>query len=338
MAFAVSPLVCTKSMPVHCFPSARSKRFIVGSLTLLRRPLSFPVLVYPRGRDLSSAIVAASSRKKKKKQNLPQNHVKVEDEEEDAFELLFKQLEEDLKDDDTSFNDSDDEVTEEEVTEEDLVKLEQELADALGEDDEEMFNSASSDTKVDGDANEEEDNDDDDYKGDGRRVNLRSWQLRKLAKALKVGRRKTSIKRLAAELLLDRAIVLELLREPPPNLLMMSLSLPDEPTAPIVESEAKPSETVLEEIHTDHEELGSESNVPVHVMQRRWSAQKRLKRSHVDTLERIYRRTKRPTNTMISSIVHVTNLPRSRVVKWFEDKRAEDGVGEDRVPYRRSVA
>ncbi|KAK4277153.1 hypothetical protein QN277_015194 [Acacia crassicarpa] len=335
MAFAVSPLVCTKSMPVHCFPSARSKRFIVGSLTLLRRPLSFPVLVYPRGRDLSSAIVAASSRKKKKKQNLPQNHVKVEDEEEDAFELLFKQLEEDLKNDDTPFNDSDNEITEE-----DLVKLEQELSDAVGEDDEEMFFSASSDTKIDDDDNEEEEegDDDDDYKGDGRQVNLRSWQLRKLAKVLKTGRRKTSIKSLAAELFLDRAIVLELLREPPPNLLMMSLSLPDEPTAPVVESEAKPSETVLEEIRTDHEELGPESNVPVHVMQRRWSAQKRLKRSHVDTLERIYRRTKRPTNTMISSIVHVTNLPRSRVVKWFEDKRAEDGVSEDRVPYRRSVA
>lgn len=42
-------------------------------------------------------------------------------------------------------------------------------------------------------------------------------------------------------------------------------------------------------------------------------------------------------NAMISSIVHVTNIPRRRVVKWFEDKRAEDGVPDDRVPFQRVV-
>lgn len=138
-------------------------------------------------------------------QKLSQNHVKVEDEEEDAFELLFKQLEEDLKNDDLSFSDGDDEITEE-----DLVKLEQELADALREDDEETFNAVLSDTETDtitedgvlndtetgGDSNEEEEDADvdaDDREGDARLVNLRSWQLRKLAKALKAGRRKTSV-------------------------------------------------------------------------------------------------------------------------------------------------
>lgn len=43
-------------------------------------------------------------------------------------------------------------------------------------------------------------------------------------------------------------------------------------------------------------------------------------------------------NAMISSIVHVTNIPRRRVVKWFEDKRAEEGVPGHRVPYQRSVS
>lgn len=42
-------------------------------------------------------------------------------------------------------------------------------------------------------------------------------------------------------------------------------------------------------------------------------------------------------NTMISSIVQVTNLPRKRVVKWFEDKRAEDGVPANRLPFQRSA-
>lgn len=39
---------------------------------------------------------------------------------------------------------------------------------------------------------------------------------------------------------------------------------------------------------------------------------------------------------MVSGIVQVTNLPRKRIVKWFEDRRAEDGVPESRVPYQRS--
>lgn len=41
-------------------------------------------------------------------------------------------------------------------------------------------------------------------------------------------------------------------------------------------------------------------------------------------------------NAMVSSIVQVTNLPRKRIVKWFEDRRAEDGVPQNRVPYQRS--
>lgn len=42
-------------------------------------------------------------------------------------------------------------------------------------------------------------------------------------------------------------------------------------------------------------------------------------------------------NAMISSIVQVTNLPRKRIVKWFEDRRTEDGVPKQRVPYQRPV-
>lgn len=41
-------------------------------------------------------------------------------------------------------------------------------------------------------------------------------------------------------------------------------------------------------------------------------------------------------NAMISSIVQVTNLPRKRIVKWFEDKRVEDGVPDPRLPFDRS--
>lgn len=109
------------------------------------------------------------------------------------------------------------------------------------------------------------------------------------------------IKNLAADLCLDRALVLELLRNPPPNLLMMSLSLPDEPTATVTSLETKSREIVHEETSMDHAESGPKAKVPVHAMQHRWSAQKRLKKSQVYTMEKVYRRTKRPT---VSKVCH----------------------------------
>lgn len=114
------------------------------------------------------------------------------------------------------------------------------------------------------------------------------------------------IKNLAAELCLDRALVLQMLRDPPPNLLMLSAALPDEP-AP---KKSVPEETIMEttvetvvettvetvvETTTDAAEVETAVKVPIHVRQQKFAAQKRLKKVHLDTLERVYRRTKRPT-------------------------------------------
>nr|GMD92395.1 protein OVEREXPRESSOR OF CATIONIC PEROXIDASE 3 [Ipomoea batatas] len=172
-------------------------------------------------------------------------------------------------------------------------------------------------------------------------VRLRNWQLKRLAYALKDGRRKTSIKNLAADVCLDRAVVLELLRDPPPHLLLLSAALPDKPISTISEPPSIPLETVPLEEATDDAETKTTVEMPVHVRQRNWAAKKRIKKKQLETLELVYRRSQRPTNAMISSIVHVTNLPHKRVVKWFEDKRAEDGVPDNHIPklpYRRSAA
>lgn len=114
------------------------------------------------------------------------------------------------------------------------------------------------------------------------------------------------IKNLAAELCLDRALVLQMLRDPPPNLLMLSAALPDEPA----KKKSVPEETIMEttvetvvettvetvvEITTDAAEVETAVKVPIHVRQQKFAAQKRLKKVHLDTLERVYRRTKRPT-------------------------------------------
>ncbi|KAL5190054.1 Protein OVEREXPRESSOR OF CATIONIC PEROXIDASE 3 [Glycine soja] len=313
----------------QCLWCARSDPFL--TLPFQRKPLLCSVFLSSRPRNLCSSIVAAAS-KNKNKQKKSRDHVTKDDEDGvDAFELLFKQLEEDLKRGDLSDDDGEDEISEE-----DMALLERELENALGDFDGELLNSDVIDIETGGDPENDDDIEDG---GDERSLNLRNWQLKKLARALKAGRRKTSIKNLAADLCLDRALVLQLLRDPPPNLLMMSLSIPDEPTTTVVSLETKPSEIVHKETSIDHAEIESEpkAKVPVHTLQRNWHAQKRLKKAHVDTLERVYRRSKRPTNAMISSIVHVTNIPRKKVVKWFEDKRAEEGVPDRRVPYQRSV-
>lgn len=109
------------------------------------------------------------------------------------------------------------------------------------------------------------------------------------------------IKSLAAELCLDRAIVLELLREPPPSLLMLSATLPDTSTPSI--EETKTLQTTDEElIVADTAKEAEGVKVPVHVMQQSWAAQKRLKKVQIETLESVYRRTKRPTVSIVCSI------------------------------------
>ncbi|XP_050268475.1 protein OVEREXPRESSOR OF CATIONIC PEROXIDASE 3 [Quercus robur] len=336
MGFALSAHSSIMALQIECFSSSLSDRLLVGHPS---RPIHLNLPRFPPSRRSVLALarrrnpISPSSSKKNKKSLRHKEPAKEDDIDEDAFEALFSQLEEDLKNEDPSLDDGD-----EEISEEDLAMLVQELAEALGDDDIPMSDSSADDTES-GNIAEEEEEEEEEEKEEERPVKLRNWQLRRLASALKVGRRKTSIKNLAAELCLDRAVVLELLRDPPPNLLMMSAALPDEPAPTISLSvpEPKPMETTHSEPSVHTEESGTKLQAPVHVMQHKWSAQKRLKKVQVETLERVYGRTKRPTNAMISSVVHVTNLPRKRVVKWFEDKRAEDGVPDQHPPYQRSV-
>ncbi|XP_074576796.1 protein OVEREXPRESSOR OF CATIONIC PEROXIDASE 3 isoform X2 [Curcuma longa] len=264
---------------------------------------------------------------------LPNSEEDGDNIDEDALEALFAQLEEDLKNDNLLNDDADDDITEE-----DMALLEQELEEAFGDVEEDDVSGISP-------VSESLDSEEDD--SEERPPKLKNWQIRRLARALKIGRRKTSIKSLAAELGLERAFVLELLRDPPPNILLLSASLPDETTQTFDSSSRSPYD-IHQTLEPESEPMESplstlvdvkskpEKELPIHVMQKRWLMQKRLKKVHIETLEKVYSRTKRPTNAMISSIVHVTNLPWKRVSKWFEEKRLEDGVPTQRVPYRRS--
>ncbi|CAN1828271.1 Protein OVEREXPRESSOR OF CATIONIC PEROXIDASE 3 [Linum perenne] len=226
--------------------------------------------------------------------------VKGDDIGEDKVDALFK------KSDSSQLDEEDDY---DEISEEDLQRLQQELEEAFG---------------VDGDE-------------------VGDYDMEKLSSSKDDSSEDIhglQIKNLAGDLCLERGIVLELLRNPSPSLVMMSAGLPDEPEPVLLPvRHLKPIEAEIEETPTEEPAVKDESKVklPVHVMFQNWNAQKRLKKVHAQTLERVYRRTKRPTNTMVSSIVHVTNLPRKKVVQWFEDKRTEEGVPEKRLPYRRSI-
>ncbi|RWV92806.1 hypothetical protein GW17_00044782 [Ensete ventricosum] len=103
-----------------------------------------------------------------------------DDIDEDAFEALFSQLEEDLKNDNLLSDDVDDDISEE-----DLARLEQELEEALGVGDNDDISGISPSS---GHLGSDED---DEY--EDRRPKLKNWQMRRLAHALKIGRRKTSV-------------------------------------------------------------------------------------------------------------------------------------------------
>lgn len=77
---------------------------------------------------------------------------------------------------------------------------------------------------------------------------------------------------------------------------MLSATLPDKP-AKIVSKpvEKLDEEDVPLEATTDTAKPEVEVKEPVHVMQSNWSARKRLKKVQIETLEQVYRKSKRPT-------------------------------------------
>lgn len=107
---------------------------------------------------------------------LPNNEEDGDNIAEDALEALFAQLEEDLKNDNLLSDDADDDITEE-----DMAMLEQELEEVFGDVEEDEISPGS----------ESLDSEEDD--GQEIQPKLKNWQIRRLARALKIGRRKTSV-------------------------------------------------------------------------------------------------------------------------------------------------
>lgn len=81
---------------------------------------------------------------------------------------------------------------------------------------------------------------------------------------------------------------------------MLSAALPDKPDPVISEPIAQQVETIPLVTETDEAKPEAKVKVPVHAVQSNWSAQRRLKKVQVETLERVYSRTKRPTVSISS--------------------------------------
>ncbi|VAI77880.1 unnamed protein product [Triticum turgidum subsp. durum] len=284
--------MATTVVPLAAAMAAAPRSLLLGA------PDPFPFLGIRPLLCRSPRGVACALRRPSKYKNKIKNEVVVaeddidgsdedDDDDEGGLEALFKQLEEDLKNDDLSVEDDDDD---DEISEEDMARFEQVLAEAIGDVDvaDESAVDLVSGSEVVGN---------DEAADPVERPELKSWQLRRLARAMQIGRRKTSIKNLAGELGLDRGLVIELLRNPPPELLLMSDSLPDEAPSKPETKEIEPSpvadEVVVDEI--DATEANPQMDLPVHVMSTEWSAQKRLKKAQLETLEKVYFKSKRPT-------------------------------------------
>ncbi|BFI23320.1 protein MpHD9 [Marchantia polymorpha subsp. ruderalis] len=301
-----------------------------------------PRNVSPRGRSVQQ----------QQQEALPKSLIakKTRQEEEDeedalaeaALEALFAQLEKDLEDGAMSEDDDDDE----DFTEEEVIALEDELEAALlGLDYEQQ-------TVIDSEAGKSEVgpsqskrlakedaelilDDEEEDEEEQRVVSLETWQLKKLAAAAEIGRRNINVKALAAEVGMDRSDVLAWLKNPPPELLMLGATMG-------LEEDSKDADQVNEESEDAASrtpaKISTSTNKQIPESQgfapETWYNQKRLKKEHVATFERVFRRTKRPTNAMIQNLVELTHVPRKRIVEWFDHKRQELDPSQRLEPLR----
>eukprot|EP01018_Ginkgo_biloba_P006489 Gb_32631 [translate_table: standard] len=224
---------------------------------------------------------------------------------EDALEALFSMLEKDLELGEVVGDNGDDVITDEEA-----ARFEEELQAALSDlEDDDEAQTRQRNTYDDKHLSDVPSDDDQEIADIGTLLakeredlisKLENWQLQKLAAALELGRRKISVsfkpevKSLAVDLGLDRGLVLDLLRDPPPKLLLVDGFMPEKDNVGSSGSKSKPLETASPTL-AEVEQTNIKTEDPVYVTQMGWNRKKRMKKVHIATLEKVYRRTKRPT-------------------------------------------
>lgn len=105
------------------------------------------------------------------------------------------------------------------------------------------------------------------------------------------------VKSLAAELGMDRSDVLSFLRDPPPELLLMSAQLEEEDEAAAAAPKKVEAKVEKAPRTAPSRKQSAPPSTPSGGPQnpRSWHGNKRLKKEHVATFERVYRQTNRPS-------------------------------------------
>ncbi|XP_024531463.1 uncharacterized protein LOC9656249 [Selaginella moellendorffii] len=129
---------------------------------------------------------------------------------------------------------------------------------------------------------------------------------------------------------------LTFLRDPPPELIELIDSISDKESD---EEEDKPEDqTGTQE---QDSEAGKEENDSPRVERiglpgdtqgtgpKAWYGKKRIRKEHLETFEKVFQRTKRPTGALIQNIVELTHVPRKRVLDWFENRRQEHAARKE---------
>eukprot|EP00271_Cylindrocystis_brebissonii_P008121 TRINITY_DN22147_c0_g2_i1.p1 TRINITY_DN22147_c0_g2~~TRINITY_DN22147_c0_g2_i1.p1 ORF type:complete len:1650 (+),score=480.21 TRINITY_DN22147_c0_g2_i1:252-5201(+) len=203
-----------------------------------------------------------------------------------------------------------------------------------------------------------------------RRVHLAKWQLKKLVKALRQGKRHVNIRELVGETKLDRNDVLAFLSNPPPGIEDLDLGLDEEEEDsaaallnPLDEVAADRSTSSRgdadeaqekEEVETEEELLanlkaeregvdgerdgergeGALTGPWNPALQQQWERRKRFRKEHVATFERVFRSTKYPSGSLVAELVDLTKLPRRKVLEWFSERREQQEL-VDRQKWQR---
>ncbi|KAH8956274.1 hypothetical protein BDL97_07G031700 [Sphagnum fallax] len=189
------------------------------------------------------------------------------------------------------------------------------------------------------DEDDDYDEEDEEEEEEQRTVKLEKWQLKKLAVAVEKGRRRVNVKSLAADVRMDRSDVLSFLRDPPLDLLVMSASLEDSDSSDDEDESAQITNSRLAELTRTRRLAPTglpDKRIPKLMKQatlapgggaggpQSWQRNKRLRKEHIATFERVYRQSKRPSNAMIENLVMLTHVPRQKILQWFDEQRSKN--------------
>lgn len=157
--------------------------------------------------------------------------------------------------------------------------------------------------------------------------NLEPWQVEKLEKAYKAGRRKVKLNTLAKEIKLDRKDVLKWMKNFSQRSESIQQSILNARAAAMSAAQERKaflmSQKHVKVVEEDVTDMWKTANMSTRERVQ-FLVNKPLSRQEEDTLQRVYRQSKFPSEDMLRSLFDLHQIRRARAVQWFKDKREEE--------------